>query len=286
MDTKLAQAEGRLKKEDVPFLVEAMNRKHGLAGHTMTAAAEPLGEDKVTGDMNIPNPVEVNVQGNMSIEDYQKCSMIMAVCTNMVQQTIANAAIDAGIQISDAIRNMDAWVTGFTTFPFPFFNFKDQQDDTYVKQDFSLKADPEVVEKIVNIKNLSGLKDSVLGALKASGGELGKFSKEERTFNYFGVITGYNETDISIRVIKYGMHMKNTDAKALCVTYAQTELNSSYDTYQFIGDKYMMIKMQEAIQEKLIEKIAAKLLEFIDEFYEQQLMSFRGRIKDIILKRK
>lgn len=64
-------------------------------------------------------------------KDYEKCSMIMAVCTNMVQQTIANAAIESGIQVSEAIKNMDAWVTGFVRFPFPFFTFQSQQDDTY-----------------------------------------------------------------------------------------------------------------------------------------------------------
>jgi hypothetical protein len=39
-----------------------------------------------------------------------------------------------------------------------------------IKSDFSLKVDPEVVENILNIKNVAQLKDAVLGALKASGG--------------------------------------------------------------------------------------------------------------------
>jgi hypothetical protein len=234
--------------------------------------------------MSIPEPVSVDARGTMTVEDYQKCSLIMAVCKNMVQQTISNAAIDADVSIADALKNMDAWVTGFTTFPFPFFTFTSQQDDVYQKADFSLKTDPDVVEKIVNIENVGGLKDAVIGALKNSGGEIASYSKEERDFNYFGVITGYNDTNISTRVIKFALHMKNTEAKSLCVTYASTELNSSYNTYEFVGDKYMMIKMQEAIQEKVVDKIAERLLEFIDDFYQQQLEDYNDKIKNIISK--
>lgn len=274
----------RLAKEHVPFLVDAMDRKHGIvpSKSLKSKALGDLAAGDIKGPMSIPEPVSVDVQGDMTIQDYEKCSLIMAVCTNMVQQTISNAAIAAGVPISDALKNMDAWVTGFTTFPFPFFTFTSQQDDVYKKADFSLKADPDVVEKILNIKNVAGLKDAVIGALKSSGGEIARYSKEERDFNYFGVITAYNQTNISTRVIKYALHMKNTDAKALCVTYASTELDSAYNTYEFVGDKYMMIKMQEAVQEKLIEKIAEKLLIFIDDFYQKQLDDYNAKIKNII----
>ncbi len=273
-----------LTKEHVPFFAEAMDRKHGIVTTTSPkpTSVREAAADEIKGPMSIPEPVSVDVQGDMSVQDYEKCSLIMAVCTNMVQQTISNAAISAGIPISDALKNMDAWVTGFTTFPFPFFTFTSQQDDVYKKADFSLKADPEVVEKILNIKNVAGLKDAVLGALKSTGGEIARYSKEERDFNYFGVITAYNQTNISTRVIKYALHMKNTDAKALCVTYASTEIDSSYNTYEFIGDKYMMIKMQEAIQERLIDKIAEKLLIFIDDFYQKQLDDYNEKVKNII----
>ncbi len=274
----------RLAKEHVPFLVDAMDRKHGIVT-SKSLKSKALGDvaaGDIKGPMSIPEPVSVDVQGDMTIQDYEKCSLIMAVCTNMVQQTISNAAIAAGVPISDALKNMDAWVTGFTTFPFPFFTFTSQQDDVYKKADFSLKADPDVVEKILNIKNVAGLKDAVVGALKSSGGEIARYSKEERDFNYFGVITAYNQTNISTRVIKYALHMKNTDAKALCVTYASTELDSAYNTYEFVGDKYMMIKMQEAVQENLIENIAEKLLIFIDDFYQKQLDDYNAKIKNII----
>ncbi len=271
-----------LTREQVPFLIEAMDKKHGLTDHLAEAAGSVSNEDGVKGEMSIPQPVEVNVQGTMTEEDYEKCSMIMAVCTNMVQQTITNAAIDAGVPINDALRSMDTWIIGFTAFPFPFFTFKDSQNDTYSKKEFNLNADPEVVDQILNIKNVAGLKDAVTGALKASGGDIAGYSDQERDFNYFGVITAYNETDISTRVIKFALHMKDTNAKALCITYSNTSLNTTYDTYQFVGDKYMMIKMQEAINEKLIEKMAERLLEFIDDFYQQQLDGFRDKVKAIV----
>jgi hypothetical protein len=76
--------------------------------------------------------------------------------------------------------------------------------------------------------------------------------------------------------------MKNTEAKSLCVTYASTELNISYNTYEFVGDKYMMIKMQEAVQDKLVDKMAEKLLIFIDDFYQKQLEDYNDKIKNII----
>jgi len=39
-----------------------------------------------------------------------------------------------------------------------------------IKSDFSLKVDPEVVEKILNIKNVAQLKDAVLGCAESIGG--------------------------------------------------------------------------------------------------------------------
>lgn len=273
----------KICKEDVPFLVDAMESMHGYPNKAFKSTdRNMLLADSVQGDMSIPEPVEVNVQGTMSKEDYEKCSFIMAVCTNMVQQTITNAAMDAGVNIQDALKNMNAWIQGFTSFPFPFFTFKSTQNDKFDKSDFSLKADPEIVDQVLNIKNVAGLKDAVVGALKKSGGEIAKYSKQNRDFNYFGVITGYNETEISTRVIKFGMQMSKTDATALCVTYKNTELHSQYDTYEFVGDKYMMIKMQEAIQEKLIAKMAERLLEFIDDFYRQQLDDYRDKVKSIV----
>ena len=44
----------------------------------------------------------------------------------------------------------------------------------------------------------------------------------------------------------------------------------------------MMIKMQEAVQDKLVDKIAEKLLIFIDEFYQKQLDDYNDKIKNIV----
>ena len=44
----------------------------------------------------------------------------------------------------------------------------------------------------------------------------------------------------------------------------------------------MMIKMQEAIQDKLVDKIAEKQLIFIDEFYSKQLENYNDKVKNII----
>ena len=41
----------------------------------------------------------------MSYEEYQACSMVMAVCQNMVQKTITDTAEEAGI--TDALKNMN-----------------------------------------------------------------------------------------------------------------------------------------------------------------------------------
>ena len=44
----------------------------------------------------------------------------------------------------------------------------------------------------------------------------------------------------------------------------------------------MMIKMQEAIQDKLVDKIAEKLFIFIDKFYSKQLEDYNDKVKNII----
>lgn len=47
-------------KEDLSFLVEAMDRKAKIH-NTMILAEETGANDKVSGDMSIPKPLEVNV---------------------------------------------------------------------------------------------------------------------------------------------------------------------------------------------------------------------------------
>jgi hypothetical protein len=179
---------------------------------------------------------------------------------------------------------MNAWVRGYVDFPFPFFNFKDTQNDTYKKSDFSLTADPDVVENIVNIKNVNGLKDAVVGALKKSGGNLASYEGTDRKFNYFGVINAYNETEISSRIIKFQMNLKTTKMDSLCVHYSQTNLDTTYDTYQFVADKDLMIKMQAKMGDKMIDYMADKLLEFIKMFYDSQLASYQQTLADTLKK--
>jgi hypothetical protein len=273
-------------KEDLPFLVEAMERKQQAQKPMILAEVGGVGaKDKVGGDMSIPKPVEVDVNGTMSAEDYKACSMVMAVCQNMVQKSITDAAKAAGIEAADALNNMNAWVQGYVDFPFPFFNFKDAQSDLYQKDDFSLTADPDVVEEIVNIKGLDGLKDAVVGALKKSGGNLASYEGTDRKFNYFGVITGYNETEIAMRVIKFQMNLKTTKVDSLCVHYTQTNLDTAYDTYQFVADKDLMIKMQAKMGDQLIDYMAEKLLEFIKAFYDKQLANYQQNLTDLLKKK-
>ncbi len=221
----------------------------------------------------------------MSTEEYKARAMVMTVCQNMVQKSLADAAKTAGIAAADALKNMNAWVQAYVDFPFPFFNFKDTQSDTYKKNNFSLTADPDVVEQIVNIKNLSGLKDAVIGALHKSGGNLASYQNTERAFNHSGVITGYNQTEIALRVIKFQMHLKTTDVKSLCVSYQQTNLDTAYDTYQFVADKDLMIKMQSKMGDQLIDYMAAKLLDFSKAFYDKQLLEYQEALSDILKKR-
>ena len=140
-------------KSDLPFLADAMDAKHLPATGRMLAAA--IGDapadsgvgaaDKVTGAMSVPQPVTVDVNGTMTPDDYKACSMVMAVCQNMVQKTLTDAAKNAGVEAAVALKDMNSWVQAYVDFPFPFFSFKDTQSDVYHKDDFSITADPDVV---------------------------------------------------------------------------------------------------------------------------------------------
>ncbi|MEN6411728.1 MAG: hypothetical protein ABFC84_03055 [Veillonellales bacterium] len=258
------------------FLKDAMNSK--IMGKLGAPAANPAA---VSGQMNIPNPVVVNANGDMDMDTYKKCSMIMSVCVNMVQKQVTDAAQEAGVAPADALKNIDAWVAGFVDFPLPVFNFKDTQSNVYKKNDFTLNADAAVVENIVNIKNVQGLKDSVISALKKSGGNLASYSNTDQDFKYFGIITGYASTEISIRAVSFAMHMKETVVKSLCGGAEKTTLNSSYDTYQFVADRDMMVKLSDKMGDKLIDVFADMLYKFIAAFYEDQLKEYKEKLNNI-----
>lgn len=274
-------------KHDLSFLATAIEKKAAAKAPHLRGGPEIAGRapDKVAGEMSIPKPVEVNVNGTMSASDYKACSMVMAVCQNMVQKSIINAAKAAAIEPAVALKSLNAWVQGYVDFPFPFFNFKDTQSDVYVKNDFMLSVDTDVVDKIVNIKGLDGLKQAVIDALQKSGGNLASYQGTDRKFNYFGVVTGYNETEISTRVIKFQMNLKTTNVDSLCVHYAKTNLDTAYDTYQFVADKEMMIKMQAKMGEQLIDYMANKLLEFVKSYYDNALDDYQHAIANLLKKK-
>ncbi|GIL48999.1 hypothetical protein Vafri_5490 [Volvox africanus] len=92
------------------------------------------------------------------------------------------------------------------------------------------------------------------------------------------------EREISVRIIKFALNMKNTVVKTLCGGYQKTHFDSSYDTFNFVGDKVMMIKMQAKILDKELEYMAEKLLEFIKEFYDEELANWQNSLGDILTK--
>lgn len=237
--------------------------------------------------MSIPEPMRVNSLGDMDMAVYKKCSTIMAVCVNLVQKMLTDAANEAGIKPSDALKNIDAWVASFVDFPLPIFTFSETQTQNYKKDDFALTANPEVVESIVNIRNVAALKDAVIKALKNSGdkGNLASYSQMEKDFTYFGLISGYKHDSIDVRVVSFQMHMKNTEVKSLCGGVQKTHLDTHYDTYMFTADSEMMQKLADKMDDKLIDHFAELLYGFIKEFYDKQLNTYMEKLKNIFGKK-
>jgi hypothetical protein len=278
---------GNLSKQDLDFL--DFSRKTREA---KKAVKPPLLKDeqpKIGGDMSIPEPMQVNSNGDMDIAVYKKCSTIMTVCVNMVQKMLTDAGNEAGVSPAQALKNIDAWVAAFADFPLPVFNFSETQSQAYKKDDFALSVNPEVVESIVNIKNVAALKDAVVKALQDSGsqgkGNLVSYSNQQRDFNYFGIITGYKATSIDVRIVSFQMHMKNTDVKTLCGGVQKTSLDSNYDTYMFSADSEMMQKLSDKMGDKLIDYFADQLYTFIQQFYDDQLKNFKNTLKNIFQKK-
>ena len=61
----------RLAKEHVPFLADAMDRKHGIVSSDSNKlkVAAGVDADEIKGPMSIPEPVSVDVQGDMSVQE-------------------------------------------------------------------------------------------------------------------------------------------------------------------------------------------------------------------------
>lgn len=287
-----------IKVHEFDFLREPMDKHIKLlqakkaleATHAATSPFVVLADTKddnkldFKAEMNVPKPVTADVKGDMDKETFDKTSFTHTVCQNMIQQTIVKNATKLGVPAAEALKNMELWVQGYSTFPFPFYNLQDTQNQTYKKDDFSLTADPEVVEQIVNIKGVDDLKTAVVGAIKTNNGDIVKYSKQDKDFNYFGIITGYKETGIEVRLVKFQMHMKQTDTKVLCGQVGKTSLDSKYNTYSFTADKYMLEKMQESLTGHLVDVLAAKLFEFAKMFYEEALENWGSDMSDSIKK--
>lgn len=231
------------------------------------------GLDNMDAPMSIPEPMCVSANNGMTGDDFNACSSIVSVCRNMIQRTIVEA--NQGNEDA-AVRNMSAWVKAFLNFPFPFFNFIDYQSDNYKEDNFSFEADEQVVDKVLAVKGVPDLKDAIFAALHSAGedGKLLAYSNKERDFEYFGIINAYTETDVFIRLIRFTMHMKNTDVKALCSRTQKTALDSSYVTYRFGANKALMIGVQKAMNDGMISDIAGELLKFIKQKNEKALADF------------
>jgi len=137
------------------------------------------------------------------------------------------------------------------------------------------------VDQIVNIKGLNGLKDIVVGALKNINVNLADYEGKDQKFNYFGIITAYNETEISIRLITFQMNLKQTKVNLLCGGIEKTHFDSIYDTYQFVGNKTVILKMYDIIGDQILENMAKSLLDFIKAHQSKQLFNFQNRLADL-----
>lgn len=266
---------GNVSKADLGFLEKPFEKHLEEAKHPKILRAAGL--DNMSGEMTIPEPMLVSANNGMTGDDYNACSSIVSVCRNMIQQVIVES--NKGKEDS-AIRDMGAWVRGFLNFPFPFFNFIDYQSDNYKEDNFSFSADGDVVEKILTVKGVPDLKNAVFAALHSAGtdGKLLEYSKKERDFEYFGIINAYTETDVFIRIIRFTMHMKNTEVKALCSKTQKTALDSSYVTYRFGANKALMIDVQKAMNEGMVEDIAGELLSFIKKKNKDALNNFSKEV--------
>lgn len=273
------------------FLFQAIEEKRnlripstrGMQKDSLTASH--IGEtDNVSGNMDCSDIAGVDLNAGMSLADYRACSMVMAVCQNMIQKTISDAAAEAKIEAAVALKNMNAWVQAYVDFPLPFFNFADTQSDVYVKKDFKLSADPDIVDKVLNIKSVPDLKDAVSAALHKTGGDIVSYQGTTRHFNYFGIIKAYFDTRIEFRAVKYSLNLKETNVKVLCSSTDVTKLDSSYDTYLFEADKYFLVKMQSKMGEQMADYFAEMLFTFIKTFYQTQWNDFKGKLVNIFQK--
>ena len=79
-------------------------------------------------------------------------------------------------------------------------------------------------------------------------------------------------------MIRFTMHMQNTDVQALCTKTQKTALNREYVTYRFSADKGLMIKLQEVLSAGMVEDIAGALLKFIKAQSQHALDHFSEEV--------
>lgn len=276
------------QKEFNDFLLQAIeekNKRQTVGTHSMRKdllGSSQVGiHDNVSGDMDCSSIADVDLNASMSLSDFRACSMVMTVCQNMIQKTISDVALANGVEAAVALKNMNAWIQAFVDFPLPFFNFVDTQNDVYQKDDFKLSADPDIVDAVLNIKDVPDLKAAVSAALHKTGGEIASYQGTSRKFNYFGIIKAYFDTRIEFRVVKYSLNLKETDVKVLCASTGVTKLDSSYDTYLFEADKEFLVKMQSKMGDQMADFFAEKLFDFIKMFYQGQLDDFKKKLATI-----
>lgn len=105
-----------MKQQDFnDFLSQAIEEKRNLRSCStrgMTRAFRPATKigvnGHVSGNMDCSDIAVVDLNAGMSTADYSACSMVMAVCQNMIQKTISDAASEAHIEAVVALKNMDA----------------------------------------------------------------------------------------------------------------------------------------------------------------------------------
>lgn len=269
------------KLEDA-FLFKAMD-KHIKEKQVSRMAALP---EETSGQMSIPQPIVINSNADMDVEVYKKCSLLISVFINMMQKSIIAAAATAGIPADTGLKNIDAWFKAFLEFPLPVFNFVDSQRQNEKRNDFNIKADLSIIDSILNIKNIGNLRDAVLKALQDVGNsaDLISYSKTDKDFKYFGVITHYSTTDISVRVVDFTMRMKNTDVKILCGGTGRTKLDSYYYTYSFSANQQLISRLADKFGDEIVDYISSELDTFLNTYYDSHAQNSQSLINDVFSK--
>ncbi len=260
---------------------EAMNDKF-FSGKSVGDAPQP----NQNGEMSIDEPMIVSENGGMEKEEFEACAFMMNVCKNMIQQNIIEAAQKYNIPATEAIKSIEAWVMGLSAFPFPLFNFESSQSNKYEEKEFSMNVTDAAIDAVVNIKNVPSLKDSVVKALRANAGQLGKYAEKKQDFKFFGVINGYTKDSGNMRVISFTLNTQNIEVKTFCGGVQKVNLTSAYDSYYFTVDKYIMISMYKRVKDKIIDEIVKYFMDFIQLMYADLYKNYKSKMDEVFKNKK